>query len=337
MTFDRNEAKTLLTQTPYGILNYQMVGRIGLQSSAVLLRLCGGQVQYGEEFYIHQERLAKDLKLAVRTVRREIEKLQKKKLLKVIRRKTDNCNWYRLNNKEILKLTLEVEDQESGSEADSHGTVSPVVADRESGGYGTACPVVADTQSPYSNIETSTEKKYKNKEQKNYKENNKDTAVAKSALADLCVAVLGGFFSMDGTGNYGDSYHAEFVHEAILLYRQRCCIGHLSKEEVDASFECEEWFGIPPANEPRRGKFYTEKDNSPNPKPLRSEPLSHGTSKPIQSEHPVPAKRSDGNSEPTPAETAAEREAKNAEQMAKIEAFRRWWDKVLDDDDDDDE
>jgi len=357
MTFDRNEAKTLLTQTPYVIFNCQLAQKIGINTSLVLARLCGGQVQYGEEFYLHQERIAKDMSLSVRTVRREIEKLRKMKLLKVIRRKTDNCNFYQINNKAILDITLEVEEQATDSDADSRGTMCPVKSvhnlkhndaltgdswgtscppksqrvshagdkpsathettcpvhdDKLSATHETTCPVQGDRLASYSNIETSIDKEYKNKDRKKHEESNKDPAFAKSADADLCVAGLMGFFSMDGTGNYDGGYYAEFVHDSILLKIQEGFIGHSITNEVDASFEYERWFGIPPVNEPRLGKFYPKKDNVQNLKPLRSEPSISGTSKSIQSGIPVPALRSGGNSESEEKESSSNNHTKNS-------------------------
>jgi DNA-binding Lrp family transcriptional regulator len=291
-------------------------------------------MQFGEEFFVQQKRLAKDTGLSIRTVRREIKELRKKKLLKVIRRNNDRFNWYRLNNEAIRALTFEVEVPEVDSNTDSCRTQSPPegrrvpgVADRQSankgtpcplGGQrvpyvadressegdsvsaqgdrqsarkGTACPLVADSVSLYSNIETNTDKKYKNKDKQKYKEINKDPAFAKSAKADLCIAGRLGFFSMDCSGSNESSYDAEFEHETILLKKQEGIIGHLTDEEIAGSFEYERLHGIPDPKEPRLGRFYPKQD-----KPT----------------HPVPAKRSGGNCESEKKETGSKNHTENA-------------------------
>ena len=368
MTYKQNFGKSVVTQSPFGILNYQVAREIGNATTALVLMRLGSECGWsGELFTIQRDRIASDVTLSVCTVYREIKKLQDSGLLEVIHGNAYTPNTYCLNMKAISALA-------TGGE---------------------------------------------------------------SAISD------------ESCGT--DTVHAEFLHEPILFLEQMAAIGHLSMEEVDAVFEYERLFGVPPVNEPRLGKFYSATDkkecgNQPiakNATPKKSPPEQLLTShkgddekhaempppegyhrrdengnilyspsviaaarrnsiyerdwlavalfayretytdadqhmkyfdkkylpeftlklfiefsekwgrkqlpatkdskhfgkqcrakiaapRPLSSAHPVPAKRSDGNSEPTPAETAAE-------QMAKIEAFRRWWDKVLDDDDDDDE
>jgi len=101
-----SQLATLLKSTPYGFFNYQLGRKVGLTTSLVLMRLCDGQAQYGEGFYLTQEQIASDTMLSARTVRREIKKLQKMELLEIIKRETENCNRYSLNSEAIRELTL---------------------------------------------------------------------------------------------------------------------------------------------------------------------------------------------------------------------------------------
>ena len=147
-----------------------------------------------------------------------------------------------------------------------------------------------------------------NKEQK---KNLHQAEFPKSAEADYRISAGFGVLGFDGTGKDGSIHYVEFVHDNIQPDIQGGIIGHLSREEVNASFEHEKLLDIPPIDEPRLIPFYPKEDHSTNLKPLRSEPWSSGTSKPIHSDIPVPAKRSHGNSESEKKEIGSNNHAEN--------------------------